>query len=156
MTRRTSIAAYHEIEFAGLLSKKRFEIYKILYKYGPLTYNEVFKKIVQRDSVIASANVGARLNEMREMGVVEEAGERLCSITGMNVILWDVTDKLPTPLVKSKEPTRTDLINALCDKLEVMCDHLNAQGDKVPMQWRTWCDESRNIVKQCGKYRKKK
>ena len=29
------------------------------------------------------------------MGVIHERGERLCGITGRNVIEWDLTDNLP-------------------------------------------------------------
>jgi DnaJ-class molecular chaperone len=37
------------------------------------------------------------------MGVVKELGTKLCSITGKNVIEWEVTANLPVKFEKSKE-----------------------------------------------------
>lgn len=93
--RDTSIKAYEEIKRDGALSPRRMEIYDVLFHYGPLTANEIFKRIIGRSS-INQANVPARLNEMREMGCVKEVGTRACSVTKMEVILWDCTRHYPT------------------------------------------------------------
>lgn len=149
VARGTSIRTYQEIRDRGLLSEKRLQIYSILFEKGPLTYNEIFK-ILQGYSPIASANIGARLNEMREMGCVVECGERICSVTGMNVILWDVTEKLPKDY--QKPPTKTEQIRALCEQLGKMTEHLSSRGDDVPEKWKAWNTVSLAILKQCSKY----
>lgn len=102
--RRTSVEAYHKIRTQELLSPVRFKIYGWLFQNGPATANEIFQGVFgeQRKT---NANVCARLNEMREMGVVSEIGERICRVTKQNVILWDVTDRLPKKL--EKKPKRT-------------------------------------------------
>lgn len=61
-----------------------------------MTANEVFEQLNLK------TNQSGRFTEMLEMGVIQEVGERVCSITGRNVILWDVTDQLP----KKKERKR--------------------------------------------------
>jgi len=108
MIRTNSLAAYRQIQAKGMLSPKRWDIYKILFNHGPLTYNEVFRKM-QDYTTIASANIGARLNEMREMGCADERGNKTCSITGATAAVWDVTGKVPRKLTKDLKPTRKEL-----------------------------------------------
>lgn len=100
MVRQTSIDAYNTIKENGFLSRARWLVYDALYKNGPLTRSEV-------DSVLTmgcyKSHVSARLCELRDMGVVSEIGERQCSVSGQNVILWDVTSKLPIKLKKQKK-----------------------------------------------------
>ena len=55
------------------------------------------------------SHVSARLCELRDMGCVQELGERPCGVTGHNVILWDVTDTLSNKLDKELRPTRKEL-----------------------------------------------
>ena len=47
---------------------------------------------------------------MRDLGVIYEKGERLCRITGRNVIEWDLTDRLPINF-KNKNKTKKQRIN---------------------------------------------
>lgn len=92
MIRQTSVDCYHEIRDNGLLSEKRWDVYDVLYHYGPATGMELLSKM--RRSIVDS-QVRARLNELRNLDVAYEKQERICSITGMRVIEWDVTDRLP-------------------------------------------------------------
>lgn len=112
MVRKTSIEVYRRIVSEGLLSKRRLDIYSVLFHEGPLTANEVFKRLLGKSN-INSANTGARLFELREMGAAEETGTRKCSVTGNNVIVWDVTGKLP------KKPPKEDFIK---------CPHCKGTG----------------------------
>jgi hypothetical protein len=93
MTRTTSIAVYHEIEREGLLSRTRFEVYSWLFKHGPATAMEI-------EVGLASRHVNKRLSELRDQGVVKELGTTICKVTGREVILWDVTDQLPTERIR--------------------------------------------------------
>lgn len=48
-------------------------------------------------------NTGAfntRLSELRDMGVAYEVKTMKCPVSGREVIQWDVTTSLPTPLKK--------------------------------------------------------
>lgn len=112
MVRNTSIEVYHRIKDEGLLSRKRQEIYEVLFEQGPLTGNEIFKRI-KGVSHIVHANIHSRLNEMEKLGVAERIGEKICSVTGNNVDLWDVTSKLP---IKFDKPKR------------VKCPHCDGHG----------------------------
>lgn len=100
--RRTSIEVYNKIKRDGLLSRKRLEIYEVLFEHGPLTGNEIFRKL-KGVSHIVHANIHSRLNEMERLGVAVRIGIRACNVTGNNVDLWELTDSLP---VKWEQPQR--------------------------------------------------
>lgn len=154
MIRQTSIDIYHQIQNDGLLSKRRWQVYDILYQHGPLTGGEVASYMKSIHGVRGfSESVRNRLTELREMGAAREVGETSCPVTGNQVILWDVTGDLPRQIDKSVSPTKTELIRSLCDKLETMCAHLDEQSN-VPKQWREWSDRSKAIILQCSKHRK--
>jgi Fe2+ or Zn2+ uptake regulation protein len=93
MVRHTSKQVFKQINDEGLLSQKRLFIYRELYKHGPATANELYKKGTYPDT--SQANIYARLNELRERGVATEITERKCDITNRKAIVWDVTAKLP-------------------------------------------------------------
>jgi hypothetical protein len=88
--RQTSLDAYHEITENGLLSKRRL----------PLTANETFQKMYSGNTGPhnAASNSAARFSELRATGAIYEMGEKICSVTGKNVILWAITGDLPKKL----------------------------------------------------------
>lgn len=102
--RETSIEAFRRIEADGLLSPRRWAIYCTLFADGPMTANEIFRKLMGSTSITQS-NIHARLGEMREMGCVKEMGTRACLITGNTAIVWDVTAKIPEKLSKERRDT---------------------------------------------------
>lgn len=101
MTRETSIEAYNKMKNEGLLSSRRWQVYDVLFKYGPMTTNELFKKLMGSSST-NQPSLHSRLNELRKMGCVKELGTKVCTVTQMTVILWDVTSNLPTKFEKAK------------------------------------------------------
>lgn len=112
MIRQTSADAYRTIKEEGLLSERRWQVYDILYRHGPLTGNEVLKYLKTTYS-IGSGNapsIVSRLGELRNNGCAYEVRTRACSVTGMRVIEWDVTAKLP---IKFSKPKRHKCIH--CD-----------------------------------------
>lgn len=112
--RKTSIATFYEIRDEGLLSRMRFVIYECLFCHGPLTAQEVFKRLS------LESNQSGRFTEMREMGVVYEVGERECRITGRDVIEWDVTGDLPKEYIKQTgRPSRKELREAADELREI-------------------------------------
>jgi hypothetical protein len=88
--RQTSIDCYNQIKAEGLLSKRRLEVYEAIFKNAPCTSNEALKDIYS-----GSHGVGSRTTELRDLGVIYEKGIKKCSVTGRNVIEWDLTDNLP-------------------------------------------------------------
>ena len=108
MTRQTSREAYETIKNNGMLSKRRWEAYHILYHNGPMTCGELFSHSDLKNLKGYRQNFVARLGELRDVGVVVELGTKKCSITGNNVILWDVTSNLPVKLKKEKKADITE------------------------------------------------
>tara|TARA_R110000744_G_scaffold334086_1_gene439458 strand:+ start:57 stop:479 length:423 start_codon:yes stop_codon:yes gene_type:complete len=99
-TRQTSIDCYNEIKANGLLSKKRLEVYEAILKKAPCTSGEAFATMTTKENQISQSR--ARFTELRELGVIYEKDVRKCRITGVNVIEWDLTNKLPINAKLSK------------------------------------------------------
>ena len=104
MIRRTSLKAYEEIEAEGLLSRQRWETYKVLFHHGPLTAKQVTE-------AFGITGAWKRLPELRDLGVAEELGTAPCPVSGRQAIVWDVTDALPrsTSAIKATGLTRRQL-----------------------------------------------
>jgi len=117
--RKTSIATYIDIERSGLLSKKRLEVFRILHDEGPLTGAQVSK--IHGETYGAntvSETVRNRITELYEYGVVEEAGKGPCPITGREVIIWQVSGRMPVKPPK-KQTFRQKKDELLEDIVEV-------------------------------------
>lgn len=136
IVRQTSIEAYQQIEAEGLLSAMRFKVYSALFHHGPATAAELSSTFPRSKGGRGEAgNVHARLTELEERGVARELGERKCTVTSRNVIVWDVTDQLPRDPKKGvKRLTRNEL--------EVRFRALSAQAarvlDMVEARWPEW------------------
>lgn len=113
--RTTSIEVYKFLEENGVLSDKRWDVYRTVYKYGPMTSAEAFAKMTQGTAVKSITQSRARFTELREMGLFKEVGEKICTITGHKVILWDVTTELPTKLVVPE--TKSSKVNKVVTEL---------------------------------------
>lgn len=113
MTRQTSVETYRLIESDGLLSKRRFEVYSILFNSGPLTAHEIVATARKQYPLANQTGFNARLSELEKLGVVETVGEKNNPVSGHKNLLWDVTDKLPSKLEK---PAR------------VKCKHCGGRG----------------------------
>ena len=111
--RPTSIETYHRVIESGLLSKRREQIYSILFKYGKdigLTGAETFHYFKDEfgGTIPTNSNVNTRLAELRDMGCVTEFDPRTCTKTGNDNYVWIANDNMPVKLVK---PTRTKCLN---------------------------------------------
>lgn len=102
MARQTSINAYRAIEASGLLSKRKWEVYQILYEYGPLTSTEIIQKYKETRFVAETGGITTRLSELKRLSCATEVGEKKNPATGMNQYLWDVTSNLPIKFEKNK------------------------------------------------------
>jgi hypothetical protein len=122
MVRQTSIDTFYQIKEEGLLSRVRFLIYSELFQHGPLTAQEMFKRLS------LESNQSGRFTELRDLGVICEVGQRACRITGRYVIEWDVTSNLPVP---PKKKTRTEKLEAALQRY--------ADEDRCRCELDYWC-----------------
>jgi hypothetical protein len=118
-TRQTSIDSYNQIKAGGLLSKRRLEVYEVLLKIAPCTASELQKSM---DYNNGGRDCMKRVSELRDLGVIYEKRERKCSITGRNVIEWDLTDKLP---IKIAIITKKDRVNDALEALRELYKNKN-------------------------------
>ena len=105
--RQTSIECFNKIKQEGLLSKRRLEVYEALYTSAPCTSSEAIRNAKTTFGVFG---VSSRFTELRDLGVIYEKGEKQCTITGRNVIEWDLTDRLPVNF-KNKNKTKKQRID---------------------------------------------
>ncbi len=109
-TRQTSIDCYNEIRANGLLSKRRFEVYEALLSSAPCTSSEAIRNAKTTFGVFG---VSSRFTELRNLGVIYEVRTRECTVTGRNVIEWDLTDRLPVNVKKSNKTKKNKIDDAL-------------------------------------------
>ena len=133
-TRQTSIDCYNEIKENGLLSKKRLEVYFAILKNAPCTSSEAMTSNLNSTNVLSQSR--ARFTELRELGVIYEKSERKCTITGKNVIEWDLTDRLPKDIKLSNNSKKLRVDNAL-NALRELYKNKNTSTDD---DWRNVAD----------------
>lgn len=100
--RTTSLTAYATIRDSKLLSKRRWEVYEILFSHGPLTAHEVVAIARNKYPHANQTSFNARLSELNYIECVAVVGEKKNPISGCKNLLWDVTSKLPRKIEKSK------------------------------------------------------
>ena len=115
--RQTSIDCYNKIKSEGLLSKMRLKVYEAILRKAPCTSGEAFATMTTKENQISQSR--ARFTELRELGVIYEVRNRKCTITSMNVIEWDLTDRLPVN-VKNTNKTKKQKINDALNLLRVL------------------------------------
>ena len=128
-TRQTSIDCFNQIKQAGLLSKRRLEVYEALLSSAPCTSSEAIRNAKTTFGVFG---VSSRFTELRDLGVIYEKGEKECSITGRNVIEWDLTDRLPVNIKKSNKTKKQKIADALNSLRE-----LYKNKDSTNEDWKT-------------------
>ena len=137
-TRQTSIDCYNEIKNSGLLSKRRFETFEAIIKIAPCTASEVQHSINYNNG---GRDCMKRISELRDRGVIYEVKTRKCSITGRNVIEWDLTDKLPVE-IKSYIKTKKHRVNDALNSLRVLYKNKDISTND---DWREVADLIKNI-----------
>ena len=134
-TRQTSIDCFNQIKQEGLLSKRRLQVYESIYNSAPCTASEVFKEKNLK------TNQSGRFTELRDLGVIYEKGERTCSITGKNVIEWDLTDRLPVN-IKNPNKTKKQRLDAALNSLRELYKNKDISTDE---DWKTVADLIKSI-----------
>lgn len=128
--RQTSIDCYNAIKAEGLLSKRRLQVYESIFNYAPCTASEVF------NDKNLKTNQSGRFTELRDLGVIYEKGERLCNVTGRNVIEWDLTDRLPVN-TKSSTNTKKHRIN---EALNLLRQLYKKKDSSTNEEWKAVAD----------------
>jgi hypothetical protein len=95
----TSIAAYNKILENGLLSKKRLEVYREIFRYQPISINKLIMNLAKEGQ--NTGCITGRISELQALGVIEPWGTEIAP-TGHEVMLWRTTDNLPGKLPKKK------------------------------------------------------
>ena len=138
-TRQTPIDCYNKIKSEGLLSKMRLKVYEAILRKAPCTSGEAFATMTTKENQISQSR--ARFTELRELGVIYEVQNRKCSITGMSVIEWDLTDRLPVN-VKNTNKTKKQKINDALNSLRELYKNKDISTND---DWRAVADLIKNI-----------
>ena len=93
--RETSLKVYRQIQAEGLLNRRRWQVYSLLFERGPMTQMEAAAELGELDHSITP-----RFSELKRMNAIIETGEGKCKRTGRMAYLWGLTGKLPTALPK--------------------------------------------------------
>ena len=122
MSRQTQVKAFQQILASDYIPKRHKQALEVLIKRGPLTQGELDHQVAVTDPTWPKRS--SRLSELRKMGLLTEDGTRVCSISGMDVILWAaVANERFTPLTakkqKSKRAQLLDAVSVLMTKYEV-------------------------------------
>ena len=137
--RQTSIDCYNKIKSEGLLSKMRLKVYEAILRKAPCTSGEAFATMTTKENQISQSR--ARFTELRELGVIYEVRNRKCTITSMNVIEWDLTDRLPVN-VKNTNKTKKQRINDALNLLRVLYKNKNTSTNE---DWQKVADLIKSI-----------
>jgi len=137
-TRQTSIDCYNQIKANGLLSKRRFEVYEALLSSAPCTSSEAIRNAKTTFGVFG---VSSRFTELRDLGVIYEVRTRECTVTGRNVIEWDLTDRLPVNVKKSNKTKKHKIDDAL-NSLRELYKNKDTSSDE---DWKTVADLIKSI-----------
>ena len=120
MVRDTSKEIYNKIVSNGLLSKKRLQIYDIIYNLGSMTGSQVAQ--IYKENYNASQHsesIRNRITELTQQGVVKEVKTGDCPITGKKVLWFDVTSKLPVKIQRqATKKEKKDEVLKLIFKLD--------------------------------------
>jgi len=108
--RQTSVDCYNQIKSEGLLSKRREQAYYAMLQTAPCSAGELE---VFFNSYFNLKGSWKLLSQLAELGTVKEIGEKTCSITGRNVIEWDLTDSLPEKKEDISKPLPNNLKNCM-------------------------------------------
>lgn len=98
-------AAWRDLVASGQLPRMYRYIVEAIGIRGPMTGTECYADIEARHGIKLNYNTRTRFGELRDKGVLREAGLRVCRITGRSVIVWDLGDGVPPEKKRERCPT---------------------------------------------------
>jgi hypothetical protein len=133
-TRKTSSEAYHYLINTNLLRGKQALIIERLAIFGDATSGEVVAALAAEhltDRSLRNVNAWrARFTELQERGLIVEAGERECDVTGRRAIVWRFTGRTK-PLKRTRIKRGAKAWKALAmDLWETLTKEVRFAGDR--------------------------
>ena len=120
--RQTSRDAYDHIKSSGQLKRRMTEAYVCFYNHGPMTGQELNKKM-------SGDGAWKLCKPLQRREVLREVGVKACSVTGRVATLWDVTNKMPTkPLPVGTKKTKKQKIEDILKELRFIYKHSPKEG----------------------------
>lgn len=80
--------SWHKIKADGVPSRMHGLILEAIRKHGPMTGTECYRAIERDHGLKLNYNTRTRFGELRDAGLLDEAGLRHCTVTGKRVIVW--------------------------------------------------------------------
>lgn len=95
----------------------------------------------------------ARLCELEEMGCIRRVRDDVqCPISGETCTTWESVDAMPRLIERAVNPTRVELIRALCSHIEQVVPASLATSAPAS----AWLKRSAELLSMCEKYRGRK
>ncbi len=95
----TSLKAYHDIRVSGKLARRQYQVLENLRYLNVATNTEV-----SNEAKLPINQVTPRMLELRKAGLVVQAGQRKCYITGRTCKTWRIADWTVVQKPGAKQP----------------------------------------------------
>lgn len=116
MARDTSIEVYRRIEAEGLIQGLRWDVYRALYEYGPMTQMETCRRI---GGGRQDRSYMPRFAELKRQGSIVETRKRKCMVTSREVYEWKTTNEIPKKILpRPSKDQRIKELEAYVQELE--------------------------------------
>jgi len=93
--RAAAVESYRLTRESGQLSRMHRLIWDAIAAHGPMTGTETYQAIERDHDLALHGNTRTRFGEMRDRGLLVEAGLRSCSVTGRRAIVWALGEGEP-------------------------------------------------------------
>jgi len=111
--KRTSIEAYNEIKESGLLGKRMFEVYSLIYKHGPISANDLIRVVRAKGIDANQTGYNARFCELEQRGAIERSGFTVDILSRKRCNTYIVSGNLPVPPLKRLGRDNQTILNVL-------------------------------------------
>lgn len=123
-TQDTSRESYRILIASGQLRGQQAQALEAVTRHGPATSGEIIQTL--------GPNVNlwrARFTELQGRGLIVEVGQRRCTITGRNAIVWQYSGR--TKPLEAKHRTGTKELRALLKRVIVACQANVSPGEML-------------------------
>ena len=87
-THENSLKAWQQLLESGRLAGARADFYRAIAEHPRMTATELYRFHLTG----YSENTRTRFGELRDLGLIREAGSRKCTITGKTATVWEITE----------------------------------------------------------------
>ena len=132
MTRLTSSEVWKQIQEEGLLTHMQQRAFAVIDSHGPITGSEL-------NDITGSKNMHKRISELSAVGVIRQAGRKMCSQTKRSVMAWEASGAMPHETLKA---VGTDMRKKKIARLQSELE----ESHKVIKQLRAVIEEKNGII----------